>query len=34
MTMTYSEEQSGQESKTGSGITPAEPEADYDGTER
>ena len=34
MTMTYSEEQSGQDRKTGPGITPAEPEADYEGTER
>ena len=32
MTMTYSEKQSGQDRKTE--ITPAEPEVDYEGTER
>ena len=34
MTMTNSEEQSGKDSKTGSGITAAEPEADYEGTSK
>ena len=34
MTMTYSEKQSGQDRKTGSEITPTEPEVDYEGTER
>ena len=34
ITMTSSEEQSGKDRKVGSGITPAEPEADYEETSR